>query len=124
MRRDGSACSLLMPPGGRCHYHGRREVEAKAEASDEPGPSSAPAAHEVAAEHDAAAASAPAAASRKRARAPAPMDPPPATAKQRLQKMLASSTRRSGGAKGQIARDAQRQHRMSNNDHYSSNSFT
>ena len=51
------------------------------------------------------------------------MDPPPATAKQRLQKVLASSTRRAGGPKAQIARDAQMQHRMSNNDHYSANSF-
>ena len=123
LRRDGSACSLLVPPGGRCHYHGRHDAEAKSEASDEPGPSSAPAAHEVAAEHDAAAASAPAAAGRKRARAPAPMDPPPATAKQRLQKVLASSSRRAGGPKAQVARDAERQHRMSNNDHFSANSF-
>ena len=58
-----------MEPAGRELYVEdvqRRETEAKAEASDEPGPSSAPAAHEVAAEHEAAAASAPAAASRKR----------------------------------------------------------
>ena len=123
MRRDGSTCSVLVPPGGRCLFHGRCDAEAKAEAPDEPGPSAAPAAPALAAEHDAAAANAPAAASRKRARARAPMDPPPATAKQRLQKVLASSLRRTGGTKARIARDAERQHRMTNNDHYSTNSF-